>query len=410
MKRWFALATLFLSFSLKSSITQQYWVALEAPNVLVRSQLAQVIHLDSIVDDRVYSVVSEDSFRELQKRYPKRILSSYPIALKPRSQQKSFDFPRGDEDYHTYLEMEALLRELHQTYPELTRLTSLGQTHGGRQIYALWVGAVQAGEQGQFIPTAAYLGAHHAREHLSVEVPLLAAKRILEESASNPRIQRLLETRRMVFIPMVNPDGAMHDIRDGRYHMWRKNHRQTRDGVEGVDLNRNYDQNWARGGSSSNPRSDVYHGPAPFSEPESRAIKEFVEQNPELRAMISFHSFGELVLYPWSGSYDPVGARDRRIFESWGRELAVSNGYRVQQSSDLYVSTGDTCDWAYEAAGVYCFTFELSPRSHGQGGFYPGASLIESAAHENFESILRLAERAADPAQESFRLESGPLF
>ncbi len=308
------------------------------------------------------------------------------------------DFPAGDAIYHTYEEMEALMKALVADHPELATLEVIGQSKSGRNLYALNLG-LKKSEKSEMIPTVAYLGAHHAREHLSTEVPLLAAERLLAEYATNPRIKHILDNRRLIFIPMVNPDGVMYDIRDGRYHMWRKNHEDGTAQSDGVDLNRNYDQNWARGGSSSYPMSDIYHGPHAFSEPESIAIKEFVEANPDLRAMISFHSFGELVLYPWSGSFESVGGADLEVFKNWGDQMATSNGYTNKQSSELYISTGDTCDWAYEAAGVFCFTFELSPKGRMNGGFYPGADAVAKAVGQNYESILLLAERALDPYQ-----------
>lgn len=394
-KTWITLLLLTMT-SIASAAN--HWVALSAPNVLVRSQIAQVIHIDSIVDDRVYSIVGEASFKELKARFGSRILETYPLPLTPikKNQAGVANFPVEDEIYHTYEEMEALLKDLAAKYPELCRLKTIGQSHQGLNLYALEIGREREG----FIPTVAYLGAHHAREHLSTEVPLLAAKRMLEEYQSNSRIKKIIDGRKLIFIPMVNPDGVTYDIRDGRYHMWRKNHPGTSGSSDGVDLNRNYDQNWARGGSSSYPSSDTYHGPGPFSEPETKAIKKFVEDHPELRGMISFHSFGELVLYPWSGSFDSVGGADLEAFKSWSDAMAATNGYTGQQSSDLYISTGDTCDWAYEAAGVFCFTFELSPKgAFGRNGFYPGANMVDHALKQNYESILILAERAIDPYQ-----------
>lgn len=393
--------TLFLTLSSTGLMAANHWVALKAPNVLVRSQIAEFIHIDSIVDDHVYAVVGEASFKQLKERFASRIIETYPIELAPlkKGVKASANFPIDDDIYHTYEEMESLLKDLVQRYPGLCELKVIGQSLSKRNLYALEVHNKDSAALGAFIPTVAYLGAHHAREHLSTEVPLLAAKKILEEYQTSARVRQIVDHRRLIFIPMVNPDGVTYDIRDGRYHMWRKNHLDGSGASEGVDLNRNYDQNWARGGSSSYPPSDTFHGPGPFSEPETQAIKKFVEDRPELRGMISFHSFGELILYPWSGSFDSVGGADLAAFKDWGDQMAASNGYRNQQSSDLYISTGDTCDWAYEAAGVFCFTFELSPSGRMSGGFYPGPKMVERAVNQNYESILLLAERSIDPYQ-----------
>src|SRR5690606_24982078 len=123
------------------------------------------------------------------------------------------------------------------------------------------------------LPTSLLLGCHHAREHLSVEVPLKAAQYLARNYATNPRIKELLDTREVWIVPMINPDGAEYDIATGRYRMWRKNRRDNGDGTYGVDLNRNYATGWGGPGSSASPKSDVYHGPGAFSEPETRAVR-----------------------------------------------------------------------------------------------------------------------------------------
>ena len=74
----------------------------------------------------------------------------------------------------------------------------------------------------------------------------------------------------------------MHDIRGREYKIWRKNMRASGSAVYGVDLNRNYSHGWG-GPGSSEFASEIFRGFSPFSEPETKAIKNFVEENPELK-------------------------------------------------------------------------------------------------------------------------------
>lgn len=75
----------------------------------------------------------------------------------------------------------------------------------------------------------------------------------------------------------------------------------------GTDLNRNYGYRWACcGGSSGDPASETYRGPAPFSAPETDAVRRFVEARPHLRTAISYHSYGDQVLYPYGYTYTDV--------------------------------------------------------------------------------------------------------
>ena len=59
--------------------------------------------------------------------------------------------------------------------------------------------------------------------------------------------------------------------------MWRKNRaKTTRANCIGVDLNRNYDYKWGGKGTSKSDCSEIYRGTKGFSEPESRAVSDFI--------------------------------------------------------------------------------------------------------------------------------------
>ncbi|MDX6769508.1 MAG: M14 family metallopeptidase [Elusimicrobiota bacterium] len=307
------------------------------------------------------------------------------------------DFPRQDADFHNYGEAVAAMEGVAAAAPDLVSLFSIGKTVEGRDIWALRLNADEKGETPSAKPGIVFLGEHHAREHLSVEVPLRLVQRLVAERA-RPELARLLAKRDVYFIPMVNPDGAEFDLVGDRYHMHRKNTRQNPDGSRGVDLNRNYAFRWGGQGASSDPGDDTYHGPAPFSEPETQAVKAFVEARPNLTTLLSYHTFSELVLYPWGGTdesiSDPVALA---AFKNMAQEMAGMTGYRAMQSSDLYVATGDTCDWAWAERGIFAFTFELTPKSMWNGGFYPGAAAIATTVQANWRPLLYLIDLADDP-------------
>src|SRR5213075_1383718 len=126
------------------------------------------------------------------------------------------------------------------------------------------------------------------------------------------------------------------------------------DGSYGVDLNRNYAWGWGGGGASANPGDETYRGPSAFSEPESRAVKAFVEARPNLKVLLSYHTFSELILYPWGGSDDQIpDEKSRKAFINMSAEMAKMTGYTPEQSSELYIATGDTCDWAWGEKGIF---------------------------------------------------------
>ena len=222
-------------------------------------------------------------------------------------------------------------------------------------------------------PAVLFMALHHAREHLTVEMALEIIRLFTEGYGSDPALTNLVNTREIWVLPNINPDGGEYDIATGVYQWWRKNRRDNSDGTFGVDLNRNYGYRWGGPGSSGSPGDDTYRGPNAFSEPETQAVRDFVEAHPDITAAITFHTYAELILYPYGYTYDDLppdmSLDDLRTFRKLASDMAATNGYVPQQASDLYTTSGDTVDWLYGAQGIFGFTFEMYPR--GAPGFYP---------------------------------------
>jgi carboxypeptidase T len=308
-------------------------------------------------------------------------------------------FPSEDERFHDYEELRAELTRMESENSEIAKVHVIGKSLEGRDILAIHVNtdrsSLEAGHSNK--PGAIYLGSHHAREHLSTEIPLMFVDYLLKNK-TDTRISALLDGRDLWVVPLVNPDGATYDLTGGDYHSWRKNRRDNGDGTYGVDLNRNYGFMWGTGGSSTNTNSEVYMGETPFSEPETQVIKAFVEDHLNAKVLLTFHTFSELILYPWGHTYDPLpNEKDRQTFEKMARTMAGWNKYTPQQSSDLYIASGDTVDWAYGTHGIFAFTFELSPASIFDGGFYPGQKAIDPTFAANLKPALYLLDLADDP-------------
>jgi carboxypeptidase T len=84
-------------------------------------------------------------------------------------------------------------------------------------------------------------------------------------------------------------------------------------------------------------------------------------------------------------------ADDMNALRRIGRTMAASNGYRPQQASDLYVTSGTSRDYAFGRYRIFSYTFELS------AGDYPASSAIAGETGRNKEAVLYLAERAWCP-------------
>ncbi len=378
--------------------THMRFVQIAAKSKQDRSAIAdQGVSIEAIRTDSVWGFAHENALKRLRQG-GFQVLGEFDYRV-GRGGHDSFDFPSEDTRFHNYAETMAVLKNLNSKHADITRLHVIGKSLEGRDITAIQINttpeSLQAGKSNK--PGAIFMGAHHAREHLSVEVPLMLAEYLLN-NRGDAKIGALLDARDIWIIPMVNPDGAEWDINTGKYKWWRKNRRNNGNGTYGVDLNRNYGFKWGTGGSDKDPASDVYMGTEPFSEPETKTIRDFVEAHLNAKVLLSFHTFSELVLYPWGHTYDAVGvAKDLQVFETMAKTMAQWNKYKPQQSSALYIASGDTTDWAYGAHGIFAFTFELSPSSMWDGGFYPGQGVIDRVFQDNLQPCLYMIDVANDP-------------
>lgn len=380
----------------------QFWLKLKAKDVFARSLIANTgASIERVEENFVYAIANLEEKHELEK---------LNLVVAEENFAKLLDFPDKDRDYHNYTEMQQALEVLANQFPDLVRVGSIGTTAQGRDIWAIRISTRVDFADSK--PAVLYLGGHHAREHLSVEIPLRFAQWLLNEyKNNNPRIVRLITGRDIHIIPMVNPDGLEYDVEGARYKAWRKNRSQNRDGTYGVDLNRNYGYQWGTGGSSRNTNSETYMGPAPFSELETQAIKTYIESHTNISTLLSFHTFSELILYPWGHKYDSVSnSQDKAVYEKMGKQMATWNNYTPEQASALYIASGDLTDWSYGAHRIFSFTFELDPSSSfggGSDGFYPGQGVIPQVLQKNIEPCLYLMEYADNPYRV---LESNPIF
>ena len=298
------------------------------------------------------------------------------------------------EGYHSAQSLEDDMRQLAESRPDLAALHEIGRSVEGRPIWALQIGERQAGPR-----KLLFMGCHHAREWIAVEVPFLLARELIEQ-ADTPEMSQRLTQGQFWIVPMVNPDGHEFSRTDNR--LWRKNRRRNPDGSIGVDPNRNYGYMWGTldiPTSSHVPSDETYVGPRAFSEPETRAVRDLVATQ-KFAGLITYHSFSQLVLYPWGYTAeaikDPV---DRATLSELARGMSEcicqvhGKLYTPQPSSQLYPTAGDTTDWTYGEYGIPSFTIELRPKTVEEGGFILPASAIRPTWEENRPAVFHLVDR-----------------
>lgn len=130
--------------------------------------------------------------------------------------------------------------------------------------------------------------------------------------------------------------------------------------VEGMDFNRNYPHLWAPEGKQKGS------GDFPLSEPETRAEVEFWQENRNINGFISYHTYGAVILRPYSNhSDDELPLSDLEIYKILGNKgkkltgydcVSIYHGFRYHSQDFTY---GAMDDYAYDHFGWFGFTIEL---------------------------------------------------
>ncbi|MBU3913544.1 MAG: right-handed parallel beta-helix repeat-containing protein [Nanoarchaeota archaeon] len=340
---------------------------------------------------------------EIGKEYVDIVLTSkqkeyfedagYDLETMPVNSYNPFRDNAGysDSQYHSYESMKGELETLSEIYSNIARLYEIGKSIENRSILAMKISDnPETVEQEEKILV---VGDTHAREIMTVEVPMYMIEFLLERYDSDSEIKNIVDNYELWFVPMVNPDG--HVRVEGGDIWWRKNARDNNnDGIvdynDGVDLNRNYGFTWGYDdlGSSPSPSSESYRGTSAFSEPETQAIRDLVIQN-NFTYAIDYHSYAGVILYPWGHILD--ASADDSYFSSIANNMKkfLKSYTSGQISHVMYYSNGDSIDWEYggsEKNKVISFGIELTS----QYGFNPPASEIMPKCQEQLMMMLNL--------------------
>jgi len=337
--------------------------------------------------------------------------------------------PYDPNRYYLYDEMMSWLNELARMYQEVCTVSSIGQTPEGREIPLVTITDLATGAPGDkpayWIDAnthasevtgsaAALYTIHHVLEHrdtpeirslletttlyiaprlnpdgaewcLSTNQYVRSVRRPFPEEIPEPGLHpedvdgdgEVLQMRKRA------PDGAWkahpEDPRllvrrepwetEGRfYHVWVEGlfaegseddeRLPVADTPHQLDFNRNYPYRWSP--------SERGAGRYPLSEPEPRAVVEFLTTHPNVCGMLTYHTFSGVLLRPFSDRPDAdMPALDRATFDLIGARCEELTGYACRSCFHHFcydpknLTMGAFDDWAYDHYGVHCYTIEL---------------------------------------------------
>ena len=123
----------------------------------------------------------------------------------------------------------------------------------------------------------------------------------------------------------------------------------------------------------------------------------------QIRAHITFHTNGQLILWPYGHTKTDIPpdmtVDDHTAFVTMGKAMARLNGYKAEQSSDLYITDGDQIDWLYGRHRIFSYTWELYPpeTSTVWGDHYPPDEQIAPQTARNRGALLYFLDIAGCP-------------
>ncbi|MFE0136415.1 M14 family metallopeptidase [Streptomyces sp. NPDC059037] len=382
--------------------TAQYEISTHSTPA-TRTEIARTgVSIDDFDSHVVTVSANAAQVRELRAQgYELKALAAPPKRTNGK-EAKPKDFPPADSKYHNYAEMNAEIDQRVAAYPSLMTKKVIGKSYSGRDIVAIKISDNVGTDEAE--PEVLFTHHQHAREHLTVEMALYLLRELGAGYGSDARIKKMVDSREIWIVPDMNPDGGEYDIATGSYRSWRLNRQPNSGGRTGTDLNRNWGYKWGCcGGSSGTPGSETYRGSAAESAPEVKVVANFVRSRvvggkQQIKAAIDFHTYSELVLWPYGYTYNDTAPGltqdDRDAHAAVGKKIAASNGYTPEQSSDLYITDGTIDDWLWGNQKIFSYTFEMYPSSSGGGGFYPPDEVIERETSRNRDAVLQLLENS----------------
>ncbi|WP_053205874.1 M14 family metallopeptidase [Jiangella muralis] len=297
------------------------------------------------------------------------------------------------------------LYDLAKDNPQIAKLVVLGETYEGREIIALKLTQGARGIADGTRPAVLYSSLQHAREWISGEVNRRLLDDLVDGWRANDReVRSLLRRNEYWFVLVANPDGYQYTFDNER--LWRKNLRDndgdgTTTALDGVDPNRNYPEHFQydEEGSSSLISSDTYRGPEAGSEPETQAMLALYDRV-DFAFHVNWHSAGEWLLYP-EGWQTGTPSGDDPIYYalSGNRDTPAIAGWEPGLSSDvLYVTNGETTDFAHSQRGTLAWTPELGEGVAGSGFVFPDdEALVQAEFEKVLPFAMDVAKSAADP-------------
>lgn len=354
--------------------------------------------------------LSFSSFTHLSPLSPSAIDANAKITMRSGEYRSDKDLEWFFSDFQRLPSIHDYMDQLARLYPQLATIESIGKTFEKRDLRIIKISSTRSTSRAQkrfrssrkdsksgpkkmvFIDAGI-----HAREWLAPATAMYIAYSLVSKYGKDSSITRVMDAFDFVILPAANPDG--YEYSHTRDRMWRK----TRSTIAnsrcvGVDPNRNFDFHWRESGTSDRPCAETYAGPKAFSEPETRALRDYLLKNRQLiRVYISLHSYSQMWLYPWGYRRGYASSNAQLEAKAKAAVKAIKNVYGTNfkygpSANVLYPAAGGSDDYALGVCGIpYAYTVELRPASGSSQAFLASPTEIKPSGVETTAGVVALA-------------------
>jgi len=289
--------------------------------------------------------------------------------------------------YHTFQEIQGWIDAITGQYRDLTEKFVIGKSYESRDIVGFRISPKPTVNR-----SAIWLeGGIHAREWISPATVIYMAAQFVEGYGKVPNITAILDKYDIYILPVFNPDGYEYTKTDRAWRKTRAPNQNSR--CIGTDPNRNWEFHWGEAGASTDPCSDSYQGPSPFSSIEVKSVANYIKaRSANIKYFIDFHAYSQLWMSPWGytsaypADYDDQNALSAIAVSALSKWYGTTYKYGTI-SRIIYPASGSSADYTYGVCKIkYSYGVEL--RDTGRFGFLLPDTQIVPSGQETLSAVI----------------------
>ncbi|ALC49169.1 CG8945, partial [Drosophila busckii] len=355
------------------------------------------------------------------------------VRRRPVKQQAEVAATMSWNKYHEHDDILKYLETLRMRHAQLVELIHIGRSYEGRPLLVVKIESKQLAAAAIAAAASSHKRLKHKRRSGQANAVFIEAGaqamawigpasatwmiselvRLMRSNKTDEQHEFIRNTTWYI-MPVLNPDGYVYSHEYDRFWKksrsqhaekppsglldsamtWLQQKRANAKNCFGVDLDRNWLYQWGKRGSSKTPCNEFYAGPAPFSEPETKAVSEFLmDYRTQIKLYISLQAYGQVLSYPIkaNSTFNTERLDDFLDVAMVGTDVLRKKGsktrYKVDSANDLIEQRSGCADAfaAYEIGIPFSYTLQLA--DNGVHGYLLPSSAIESTARDAFEII-----------------------